>query len=131
MLLDQKIVEKFIGGQAKILNERKCCLYQGEISGVTATECGLTLTFSWLAENKDFFSKEKLWVFTDKKNYFTQLSFFEDQDMKKLAEFKKMPNDQLILFSGIAEEVIVLLPPNYGNALKKEDVVEKKHRANN
>lgn len=131
MLLEQKAVDRFIGGQAKILNERKACLYQGEISGITVTEYGLTLVFSWLAKNDDLFSKKQLWVLMDRNIHSAPLSFFEDKDRKKRAEFKKMSKDQLILFSSVVDEVIVLLPPNYGNTLKKEDVVEKKSIANN
>ncbi len=131
MLLEPQTMVRFIGGQAKILNERKGCLYQGEISNITVTEYGLILDFSWLAKNDDLFSDRQCWVLTDRKTHSAHLSFFENQDRKGRVEFKKMPKDQLILFSSVVEEVIVLLPPNYGNPLKKENVAMAKPSAKN
>jgi hypothetical protein len=125
LILDQELIKQFIGGQAKILTERKACLYQGEISDITVTEYGMILQFSWLAKRDDLFSEKENWVMAKRKIHTAHLSFFEDKDKKKRAEFKKLPKDQLFLFSRVVEEVIVLLPPDYHNPLKLEAVVEK------
>lgn len=125
MILDQKLIKQFIGGQAKILNERKDCLYQGEISNITVTKYGLILEFSWLAKRDDLFSEKEHWFFSKRKIHTAHLSFFEEKDKRRRVEFKKETKDQLFLFSKVVEEIIVLLPPNYHNPLSINAVVGK------
>jgi hypothetical protein len=94
----------FIGGQAKIFNEREHCIYQGEISDIELSEYSLILRFSWLATKDDLFSENPKWRDSGRNNHPVHLSFFSLRDHV---------NGQLLLVSKIVEEAIVLLPKGH------------------
>ncbi|MBI2098535.1 MAG: hypothetical protein HYT49_02635 [Candidatus Wildermuthbacteria bacterium] len=118
MELTTEMLERFVGGQAEIQNERRGYLSRGEVKTIVVEDGRIRIKFVWRAKGEGFPPVPKRWVKEDPLDYTTGLMLFSVSEISAGSKGGR----RVRLSSAVSGEMIVLFPKN-GDKLDPAEVV--------
>ena len=103
MELTTELLQKFVGGQLEVQNEREGYLYRGEIEAIKVEDGALRVRLAWMAKGESYPPLPARWVNYDDLDYVASLQICRASDVGGGRIFLSIP------FVG---EATVLFPPD-------------------
>jgi len=111
MRLTTRDLQRFVGGQMEVQNEREGYLYRGEINTISVTDGSLCVDHSWVARGVGFPPGPKKWVTDGVLDYRASLELYSVSDIGPSGD-EIGGDNRLLLDCPIIGETVVLFPPN-------------------